>query len=87
MGSNIADLVAERAGYGRLRRFVHTYPRVNTWISVFGGLIFFVGSILFLYSGAAKEVGTYLFIVGSLGMFVGSIGQLFKDDIQRDLRS
>ncbi len=83
---NVAEALAARTGNNRLHRFVHDYPRVDTWIRVLGGLLFFVGSILFLFSGDAKTVGTWLFIAGSLGMFVGSVGQLVRQHVQRDLR-
>ena len=73
--------------YRRLCTFIHDFPWIHMWLSVIGGLLFFVGSILFLIGGVSRTVGTGLFVVGSLGMFIGSAGQLIKEHITRKLHS
>lgn len=56
------------------RTFVREFPAVHLAIGVFGNIIFFVGSVLFLWA-AVELVAIWLFIVGSFGMMLGAIGQ------------
>jgi hypothetical protein len=64
-----------------MRTFVRTIVRDYGWIhlsiGLFGNLIFFVGSILFLPALRGwLTTGVWLFIAGSLLMAVGALGQL-----------
>jgi hypothetical protein len=56
------------------RTFIREFPVVHLVIGVVGNVIFFVGSVLFLWS-ALELVAIWLFIVGSFGMMLGAIGQ------------
>jgi hypothetical protein len=56
------------------RTFVREFPAVHLAIGVVGNVIFFVGSVLFLWS-ALETVAIWLFIIGSFGMMLGAIGQ------------
>jgi VIT1/CCC1 family predicted Fe2+/Mn2+ transporter len=58
------------------RDLVKDYEWLHTCIGIFGGVAFFVGSIMFL-SPAWITLGTWLFIVGSLGMLVDSSCKAF----------
>ncbi|MDN5850181.1 MAG: YrhK family protein [Nitrococcus sp.] len=58
----------------RFRRLVNDFGWFHQGIGVLGGLLFFIGSILFLWKDPLQLIGIYLFIVGSFGMLVGNIG-------------
>ncbi|MDQ0381456.1 YrhK family protein [Amycolatopsis thermophila] len=45
-------------------------------IGVAGNVVFFVGSVLFIWSWS-EQIAVCLFIVGSFGMMLGAIGQAF----------
>lgn len=59
-----------------LKEFVREFPTVHLIIGVAGNLIFFVGSVLFVWH-ATELLAIWLFIVGSLGMLLGAVGQAF----------
>ncbi len=50
------------------------FPVVHLAVGVVGNVIFFVGSVLFIWSWA-EQIAIWLFIVGSFGMMLGAIGQ------------
>lgn len=58
------------------RDLVKDYEWLHTIIGIFGGVSFFVGSIMFL-SPAWITLGTWLFILGSLGMLIDSACKAF----------
>ncbi|WAL68682.1 YrhK family protein [Amycolatopsis cynarae] len=57
-----------------MRGFIREFPTVHLVIGVAGNVIFFVGSVLFLWSWA-EQSAIWLFIIGSFGMMLGAIGQ------------
>jgi hypothetical protein len=57
-----------------IKAFVRDFPTVHLVIGVAGNLIFFVGSVLFVWH-ATELLAIWLFIVGSFGMLLGAIGQ------------
>ncbi|GHF32562.1 hypothetical protein FHX82_005159 [Amycolatopsis bartoniae] len=57
-----------------MRSFIREFPTVHLVIGVIGNVIFFVGSVLFLWSWA-EQLAIWLFIIGSFGMMLGAIGQ------------
>ncbi|MEU0529028.1 YrhK family protein [Amycolatopsis tolypomycina] len=59
-----------------VKAFVRDFPVVHLAIGVIGNVIFFVGSVLFLWS-SAEQFAIWLFIVGSFGMMLGAVGQAF----------
>lgn len=59
-----------------VRSFVREFPVVHLAIGVAGNVIFFVGSVLFIWSWS-EQIAVWLFIVGSFGMMLGAIGQAF----------
>lgn len=74
---------ADRSFRARAIRLVEQFHWLHTSLGLLGNLMFFVGSVLFLWE-ASKLAGIWLFIVGSLGMLLGSIGdkvtQIEDDD-------
>ncbi len=56
-----------------IQEFVHNYSWIHTGLGIFGGIVFFIGSIMFLSSDWVYW-GTWLFIIGSLGMVIDSVG-------------
>lgn len=58
------------------RKLVKDYEWLHTCIGIFGGISFFVGSIMFL-SPVWITLGTWLFILGSLGMLIDSSCKAF----------
>jgi hypothetical protein len=74
---------ADRSLRARAIRLVEQFHWLHTSLGLLGNLMFFVGSVLFLWE-ASKLAGIWLFIVGSLGMLLGSIGdkvtQIEDDD-------
>ena len=57
-----------------LKTFFHEYEWVHLGLGLLGNVLFFVGSVFFLYE-SLKRLGIYAFIVGSFLMLVGSVGQ------------
>jgi hypothetical protein len=55
------------------RAFFEKYEWIHTTLGILGNVLFFVGSIMFLYE-ALKRLGVWLFIVGSFLMLVGAVG-------------
>lgn len=54
--------------------FFEKYEWIHLSLGVLGNVLFFVGSIMFLYE-SLKRLGIYAFVVGSFLMLVGSVGQ------------
>jgi hypothetical protein len=59
-----------------MRSFVRDFPVVHLAIGVIGNVVFFAGSVLFLWR-AVELVAIWLFIAGSFGMMLGAFGQAF----------
>lgn len=59
-----------------IKFFIREFPAVHLAIGVFGNVIFFVGSVLFLWD-ATEMLAIWLFVIGSFGMMLGAIGQAF----------
>lgn len=57
-----------------LQTLFQEYEWVHLSLGLLGNVLFFVGSVFFLYE-SLKRLGIYAFIVGSFLMLVGSIGQ------------
>lgn len=70
----------ERGAYEAIRRVAEDYEWFRTAVGIAGNLMFFVGSILFLFE-ATKVAGIWLFIVGSFGMLVSAIGNAIVKDM------
>ena len=56
------------------KSFIREFPAVHLAIGVIGNVIFFVGSVLFVWH-STEAVAIWLFIIGSFGMMLGAIGQ------------
>jgi hypothetical protein len=54
--------------------FIREFPAVHLAIGVVGNVIFFVGSVLFIWH-VTEVVAIWLFIIGSFGMMLGAVGQ------------
>jgi hypothetical protein len=65
-----------KEGMCAARALVKDYEWLHTCIGIFGGISFFVGSIMFL-SPVWITLGTWLFILGSLGMLIDSSCKAF----------
>lgn len=59
------------------RFMVNKYRWIHSSIGVLGGLLFVIGSVLFMMED--KKTAGYLFIAGSTGMLIGNVGQLIAD--------
>lgn len=59
-----------------LKDFVREFQTLHLVIGVAGNLVFFVGSVLFVWH-STEMLAIWLFIVGSLGMLLGAVGQAF----------
>ncbi|SFW75269.1 YrhK-like protein [Amycolatopsis australiensis] len=59
-----------------MKVFIREFPAVHLAIGVIGNVIFFVGSVLFIWH-ATEDVAIWLFIIGSAGMMLGAVGQAF----------
>lgn len=59
-----------------VKELIRAFPTVHLAIGVVGNVVFFTGSVLFLWS-LSQQVAIWLFIVGSFGMMLGAIGQAF----------
>lgn len=70
----------EQSLYEAIRRLVRDYDWFHTGVGIAGNLLFFVGSVLFLFE-PTKIVGIWLFILGSFGMLVGSVGRAIVKDV------
>lgn len=68
-----------------IQSLVRDYEWVHTSIGVVGNVLFFVGSILFLWS-STEPAGTWMFIVGSAAMLVGAAGSALVRREERRLR-
>lgn len=62
-----------------MRQLAQDYEWFHTVLGLLGNLMFFVGSVLFLFE-PAKVVGIWMFIVGSFGMLVNSLGSAVVKD-------
>lgn len=71
----------EQGAYDALQRLVSDYEWFHTGVGILGNLMFFVGSVLFLFE-PARTAGVWLFIVGSFGMLVGSLGEAVIKDYE-----
>ncbi|KZB84772.1 YrhK family protein [Amycolatopsis regifaucium] len=56
------------------KSFIREFPAVHLGIGVIGNVIFFAGSVLFVWH-VTELVAIWLFIIGSFGMMIGAIGQ------------
>ena len=57
-----------------LEEFFAEYEWIHLTLGVIGNMLFFSGSILFLFEDQLQTVGIWAFIVGSFLMLVGSVG-------------
>lgn len=48
---------------------------VHLALGLLGNVLFFGGSVLFLFEGQAQTYGVWAFVIGSFLMLVGSIGE------------
>lgn len=60
---------------GVLREFFDEYRWIHLLLGLLGNLLFFVGSVLFLFDGLLQAVGVWGFVAGSFLMLVGSSGE------------
>jgi hypothetical protein len=68
-----------------IKTLVHDFRWIHIAVGVFGNLLFFVGSILFLPMAKNwQTVGVWMFIFGSALMLLGSLGELLKQILPPD---
>jgi hypothetical protein len=53
-------------------------------LGLLGNLLFFAGSVLFLFDQQLQLMGVWGFVVGSFLMLVGSIGEVLVKYVQAD---
>jgi hypothetical protein len=66
-----------------VKEFFQEYEWIHTSLGILGNVLFFVGSILFLFESVHKW-DIYTFIVGSLLMLVGSVGSAVVKSMRGD---
>jgi hypothetical protein len=66
-----------------VQEVVQEYEWVHTSLGILGNVLFFVGSVLFLFDSVHKW-DIYTFIVGSLFMLVGSVGSAVVKSVRGD---
>lgn len=64
-------------GFRAFRFLVNKYSWIHSSIGVLGGLLFVVGSVLFMLD--MSRAAGILFISGSTGMLIGNVGQIVAD--------
>ena len=57
-----------------LEEYFAEYEWIHLTLGTVGNMLFFSGSILFLFEGQLQLLGIWTFIVGSFLMLVGSLG-------------
>lgn len=65
-------VVADR---NALREFFDEYQWIHLTLGLIGNMLFFVGSVLFLFEQQLQTFGVWAFVVGSFLMLVGSAGE------------
>lgn len=58
-----------------LRDFFDEYQWIHLTLGLIGNVLFFVGSVLFLFEQQLQTLGVWAFVVGSFLMLVGSLGK------------
>jgi hypothetical protein len=58
-----------------LREFFDEYRWIHLVLGLLGNLLFFGGSVLFLFDGLLQTAGIWGFVAGSFLMLVGSSGE------------
>lgn len=57
-----------------LKEFFDEYEWVHLTLGLLGNVLFFVGSLLFLFEQRLQTFGVWAFVLGSFLMLVGSFG-------------
>lgn len=70
-------------GTDALREFVQEYEWVHLTLGMLGNLLFFVGSVLFLFE-TVKVLDIWAFVVGSFLMLIRSVGNVVVREVQDD---
>ena len=66
-----------------LGAFLREYEWIHTGLGILGNVLFFVGSVLFLFE-SIHRIHVYAFIVGSFLMLVGSAGSAVVKYVTED---
>ena len=73
----VMDIEVKKMPFRMFRFMVNKYRWIHSSIGVLGGLLFVIGSLLFMVD--ANQTAGVLFILGSTGMLIGNVGQLIAD--------
>lgn len=57
------------------KEIVTEYRWIHLTLGLLGNLLFFLGSIMFLFEGRIQTFGVWTFVLGSFLMLVGSVGE------------
>lgn len=71
------DIEVKKMPFRMFRFMVNKYRWIHSSIGVLGGLLFVIGSLLFMVDD--NQTAGVLFILGSTGMLIGNVGQLIAD--------
>lgn len=73
----VMDIEVKKMPFRMFRFMVNKYRWIHSSIGVLGGLLFVIGSLLFMVDD--NQTAGVLFILGSTGMLIGNVGQLIAD--------
>ena len=75
-----AILQSELANRTALQELFDEYQWVHLALGLIGNVLFFGGSVLFLFEQGLQTTGVWAFIVGSFLTLVGSVGEALVKD-------
>lgn len=70
------NLFFQRIDKKALREFFDEYRWIHLTLNLLGNILFFAGSVLFLFSQQLQAIGVWGFVGGSFLMLVGSSGEV-----------
>lgn len=73
----VMDIEVKKMPFRMFLFMVNKYRWIHSSIGVLGGLLFVIGSLLFMVDD--NQTAGVLFILGSTGMLIGNVGQLIAD--------
>ena len=73
----VMDIEVKKMPFRMFRFMVNKYRWIHSSSGVLGGLLFVIGSLLFMVDD--NQTAGVLFILGSTGMLIGNVGQLIAD--------
>ncbi len=67
-----------------LREYLNDHRWIHLSLGLLGNLLFFGGSVLFLFEGRLQSLGVWTFVVGSFFMLVRAVGEALVTYVKRE---